>query len=206
MKDIWQDILQDIMDRTRVLSIDVGIVNLAYCITEFYEEVRENGKVEAMFDLVHVEKVRIGTMKQKAQVLMENVVDFFRESEVINEKPFDYIFCEQQLSKAIKNCILGYVIMTYFYTESRKPTSISFVAPRKKFTAVKVAMEECGCLKDIDFDKKGSRELKKLSIEVAKTIFCHFGVQRGLRALEEYKPKLDDVCDVFLQSFAIFLR
>lgn len=60
------------MKTTRVLSIDVGIVNLAYCITDFYED-----EDDVMFDLVHVEKVRIGTMKQKAHVLMESVIDFF---------------------------------------------------------------------------------------------------------------------------------
>lgn len=192
------------MKTTRVLSIDVGIINLAFCITDFYE-----GEDEVMFELVHVEKVQIGTMKQKAHVLVESVVDFFRESDAINEKPIDYIYLEQQLSRAIKNCILGYAIMTYFYTESRismSGTSMSFVAPRKKFTAIRAAMEGCGCLDDIDFDKSGSRELKKLSIEVAKKVFHYFGVERGLRAVEMYKPKLDDVCDVFLQSFSLFLE
>lgn len=193
---------------TRVLSIDIGIINLAYCITDFHEVEQEDGGVEVEFELVHVEKAQIGTMKQKAQVLMESVVDFFRESDVINEKPIDYIFLEQQLSRAIKNCILAYVIMAYFYTESRicmSTTQMSFVAPRKKFTAIRAAMENCGCLDDIDFDKTGSRELKKLSIEVARKVFEFFQVESGFRALEQYKPKLDDVCDVFLQSFSIFL-
>lgn len=192
------------MKTTRVLSIDVGIINLAFCITDFYEL-----EGEVMFELVHIEKVQIGTMKQKAKVLMESVVDFFRESDAINEKPIDYIFVEQQLSKAIKNCILAYVIMAYFYTESRislNGTSMSFVAPRNKFAAVRSAMKDCGCLDDVDFDKTGSRELKKLSIEVSKNVFTYFGVERGLRALQQYKPKLDDVCDVFLQSFSIFLE
>ena len=192
------------MKTTRVLSIDVGIVNLAYCITDFHES-----DTETLFDLVHVEKVQIGTMKQKAHVLVESAVDFFRESEVINDKPIDYIFIEQQLSRAIKNCILAYSILTYFYTESRiamSSTSMSFVAPRKKFTAVRAALENTDCLDDVDFDKVGSRELKKLSIEVARKVFTRFGVDTGLRALDLYKPKLDDVCDVFLQSFSVFLE
>lgn len=191
------------MKTTRVLSIDVGIINLAFCITDFYEE-----EGEVMFDLVHVEKVQIGTMKQNAKVLMESVIDLFRESEQINEKPIHHIFVEQQLSRAIKNCILAYVIMAYFYTEARislSGASMSFVAPRNKFAAIRSAMKNCGCLDDIDFEKTGSRQLKKLSVEVSRRVFQHFGVVRGLRALEEYKPKLDDVCDVFLQSFSLFL-
>lgn len=99
--------------------------------------------------------------------------------------------------------------MAYFYTESRisiSGTSMSFVAPRNKFAAIRSAMTDCGCLDDVDFDKTGSRELKKLSIEVAKKVFQYFGVERGKIALIEYKPKLDDVCDVFLQSFSVFLE
>lgn len=198
------------MKTTRVLSIDVGIVNLAFCITDFHEVDIGNGDVEVEFDLVHVEKVQIGTMKQKAQALMENVVDFFRECDVINDKKIDYIYVEQQLSRAIKNCILAYSIMAYFYTEKRiciSDTSISFVAPRKKFTAIRAALQaETGCLQEIDFEKNGSRELKKLSVQVAKKVFDYFQVDEGKNALEKYKPKLDDVCDVFLQSFAVFLE
>lgn len=193
---------------TRVLSIDVGIVNLAYCITDFHE-IGEGEEKNIEFELVHVEKVQVGTMKQTAQVLMENVIDFFRECDVINEKKIDFIYVEQQLSRAIKNCILAYSIMAYFYAEKRiciSDTSMSFVAPRKKFAAIRAAMEfNENCLEGIDFDKNGSRELKKLSIQVAKKVFDFFHVDKGKIALERYKPKLDDVCDVFLQSFSIFL-
>lgn len=191
------------MKTYRVLSIDVGIVNLAFCIVDFVED---DGSTT--FDLIHVEKTRIGTMKDRLQKLMESVIDFFRESEVINDKPIDYIYVEQQLSRAIKNCMLAFVIMSYFYTDSRismNNTKMNFLPPRKKFAAIRAAMGDCECLEGIDFDVYGSRDLKKLSVNLSRRIFEYFEVNRGLDALVKYKPKLDDVCDVFLQSFAIFL-
>lgn len=57
----------------RVLPIDIGIINLAFCIAEFH--FYEN---ETVFELVHVEKTTIGTMRQTAHTLSENMVDVFR--------------------------------------------------------------------------------------------------------------------------------
>lgn len=185
----------------RVLSIDIGIVNLAFCIVDFY------GNSVDSFDLVHVEKTRIGTVKQSSKVLVENVIDFFRESEVVNRDHIDHIFIEQQVSRAVKNSILSYSLLAFFYTNAKtssKKTTVCFVSPKKKFTAVREALKSTGCLDDVDFDVKG-HGLKKLSVEVADLIFNYFQIETGLRALETYRPKLDDVCDVFLQSFALAL-
>lgn len=188
----------------RVLSIDIGIINLAFCITDFITDNSGNTR----FDLIHVEKIQIGTMKTRAATLTKNVIDFFRSSDVVNEKPIDRIYIEQQLSRAIKNCILAYVIMSYFYTEScvsRSDTIIEFIAPRNKFVAIREALEE-NLLSHIDFKASGSRDLKKLSVTICKYLFDEFDVAEGKRALQTYKPKLDDVCDAFLQSFALFLE
>jgi hypothetical protein len=188
----------------RVLSIDVGIINLAFCITEFTTHV--DGEVT--FELIHIEKVQIGTMKTTAKILMESVIDFFRSSEPVNDKPINYIFIEQQLSRAIKNCILAYVIMSHFYTESIIASSdveLSFVSPRMKFASIQNALGDNDCLRLIDFDRQGSRDLKKLSIEISRAVFTEFDVEKGKACLVKYRPKLDDVCDAFLQSFAVFL-
>lgn len=192
--------------RTRVLSIDVGIVNLAYCIIDFYDS--------TSFNLVHVEKARIGSMKMNSQTLLKNVIEYFRRSAPIRQQSIDVILIESQMSRAIKNCILAHVIMSFFYTEIREKCPglrdvkhMSFVRPWKKFEAVKIAFESSGCLKNVDFERSPScsRRLKKLSIEIAKTIFVEFQVLEGLRAIEEYRPKIDDICDVFLQSFVTLL-
>lgn len=183
---------------TRVLSIDMGVINFCFCIVDFTED---------GFDLVHIEKVSIGTMKQTAHVLSTALVDFLRSSEAINEKPINYIFIEQQMSRAIKNTILAYTTVTYFYTESqisRSDVHIQFVQPRVKFNAIDayfpgvIESQEMIC-------RTQSKDLKKLSVKIARECFSSLGITKGLEAMNKYKPKLDDIADVFLQSFALFL-
>lgn len=184
---------------TRVLSIDMGVINFCFCIMDFTED---------DFELVHIEKVSIGKMKQTAHVLSTALVDFLRSSEAINEKPINYIFIENQMSKAIKNTILAYTTSTYFYTESEISQSdvyIQFVQPRMKFNAIDayfpgvIESQEMIC-------RTNSKDLKKLSIKIARDCFTDLNITKGLEAMNKYKPKLDDVADVFLQSFALFLE
>ena len=182
---------------TRVLSVDVGILNFCFCIMDFQDD---------EFELVHVEKVAIGTMKQTAKVLTEALIDFLRSSEAINSMPIAYIFIENQLSRAVKNTILAYATMAFFYTEScivQSDVHIQFVQPRMKFQAIEaffpgvVESQEMIC-------RSNSKDLKKLSIKIAQNIFTELDVTKGLEAMEAYKPKLDDVADVFLQAFSVY--
>lgn len=183
----------------RVLSIDIGIKNLSFCIVDFNQD---------GFELVHIEKTSIGNMKDTAHKLTTSLVDFLRTSEAINEKPIHYIFCESQMSRAIKNTILSYATMTYFYTEksiSQSDVHIQFVPPRMKFNAIDAYFP--GVIESQDMIcRSNSKDLKKLSIKIARECFTDMGIAKGLEALEKYKPKLDDVADVFLQSFAVFLE
>ena len=184
----------------RVLSIDIGIVNLALCITEFSMENHE-------FELIHVEKTSIGTMKQTCQVLSAALLDFFRTSVVINEKPFDHIFIENQVSRAIKNTILGYTCYSYFYTLSNAKgdgSQVNFISPRNKFKAIEAYLPGTLDKYDVDHIKAPSAHLKKLSVQIAKDVFDDLNVTKGIEAMENFKKK-DDVSDVFLQSFSLFL-
>lgn len=185
-------------ERTRVLSVDIGIKNLSFCIVDF-----DNDE----FDLVHVEKVAIGTMNQTSFVLTKALVDFIRSSDAINEKPIDYIFCENQLSRAVKNTVLSYALVTYFYTEasiSGCNVHIQFVPPRVKFSAINAYFPGVVESQDI-VCRARSKDLKKLSVSIASELFHGMDVAKGIEAMERYHPKLDDIADVFLQSFAVFL-
>lgn len=191
----------------RCASIDIGVVNLAFCVTEFVE--RDDGKFG--FNLVHVERARIGSMNETIHGLGKKLISFYASNEAIKNNVFDFVFIEQQLSRAVKNIVLAYVTMAYFETRSLgddtttpSPTTVVFVPPKSKFKAVKYAFAK-DVLKSINFERRG-RELKKLSVEIAKLLFGVFSVEIGLDALCKYKTKLDDVSDVFLQSFAFFLE
>ena len=155
---------------TRVLSIDVGIVNYSFCIVDFEED---------EFELVHIEKVAIGTVKQTAHVSADALVDFLRSSEAINEKPIHYIFCEAQMSRAIKNTILAYATVTYFYTEKSISQSdvhnIQFVPPRVKFQAIDAYFPSVVESQDM-ICKTASKDLKKLSVKIARGVFTELNV------------------------------
>lgn len=184
---------------TRVLSIDLGIINFCFCIVDFTED---------GFDLIHVEKTSIGNVKQTAFMLTTSLVDFLRSSDAINEKHIDYIFIENQVSRNIKSTILSYATMTYFYTEksiARSDVQIQFVPPRMKFNAIETNFP--WIIESMDMIcRSNSKDLKKLSVKIAKEIFTEMNISKGLEALDKYKPKLDDVADVFLQSFSVFLE
>lgn len=190
------------MRKYRCASIDIGVVNLAFCVTEFTE--RCDGKFA--FDLVHVECVKIGNMRETIHGLGKKLLTFYSTNDALQNERLDYVFIEQQLSRAVKNIILAYVTMAYFETKrlsADDSTTIVFVSPKNKFKAVRYAFSE-DVLNSLNFDRRG-RELKKLSVEVARLLFARFNVEVGLAAFTKYK-KLDDVSDVFLQSFAFFLE
>jgi len=185
-------------NKVRVLSIDVGYKNYAFCIMEFDIEKHE-------FDLLHIDNASIGTTKQTCVTLACALIDFLDSSEAINEKPFDYIFIENQLSRAIKNTILGYATFSYFYTISKTNGShVQFISPRNKFNAIDAFFPGILEKYETDHTKALSRDLKKLSVEIAKDVFEEFNVTKGLEAMKKFKKK-DDVADCYIQSFGLFL-
>ena len=139
-------------------------------------------------------------MKQTCVVLASSLIDFLDSSEVINEKPFDYIFIENQLSRAIKNTILGYSCYSYFYTNSKVKEDgsiVQFISPRNKFKAIDSFFPGLLEKYETDHSKALSRDLKKLSIQIAKDVFEELNVTKGLEAMKKLKKK-DDIADCFM--------
>lgn len=192
------------METFRVLSIDIGILNLAYCIVDFHKLPSDDFE----FTLVHAEKACIGSTRQSMCELMENAIEFFENAVHIQSPTRDIhtVFIERQLTRATKNNVLAFVVMTYFrsYRYHKTHFHSSFVHPLKKFDAVKHVFQASAPLDRVDFKRTGTKELKKLSVELALLIFDHFQCATGKQAIEKYTPKTDDICDVFLQSF-VFL-
>lgn len=188
----------------RCASIDIGVVNLALCVTEFTE--RNDGTFG--FNLVHIQRATIGRMCDTIHVLGKKLLSFYTTNDALNNDKMDYIFIEQQLSRASKNIALAHITMAYFETRNlcfdNDDAKIVFVSPKKKFMAVKHAFPS-SFFDSIDFERHG-RALKKQSVDVAKFLFESYNVTTGLEALDQYKSKPDDVSDVFLQSFAFFLE
>lgn len=187
-------------NKVRVLSCDIGIINFSFCIMEFDIEQHE-------FELLYIEKTSIGQVKQTCVTLTSSLIDYLDSSEAINEKPFHYIFIENQLSRAIKNTVLGYAAFSYFYTISNLKEDgsiVQFISPRNKFKAIDSFFPGLLDKYETNHQKALSRDLKKLSIQISKDVFEEFNVTKGLEAMKKFKKK-DDISDVFLQSFGLFL-
>ncbi|CAM9204671.1 unnamed protein product [Pylaiella littoralis] len=193
----------------RCASIDIGVVNLALCVTEF----TELGDGKFRFNVTHLERASIGSPSETMHVLGRKLVKFYAGNKALAGRSFDFVFIEQQLSRAVKNYVLSYVTLSYFETVNvtvdrpdrpAAAAAVVFVSPKNKFRAVRHAFPEAA-LRSIDFERRG-RGLKKLSVEIARLLFDAFAVDVGLKALREYGSKLDDISDVFLQSFAFFLN
>ncbi|CAN0247291.1 unnamed protein product [Ectocarpus sp. 6 AP-2014] len=191
------------MQTYRCASIDIGVINLAFCVTEFVS--RTDGSFD--FDLLHAQRVKIGNTRETIRDLGRKLLSFLSASDALRQDKLDYVFIEQQLSRAVKNIVLSYITMAYFETKRigcGDSTKIVFVSPKNKFAAVRYAFPK-GVLSSINFERRG-RELKKLTVEVARLLFTAFGVKVGLDAMATNGTKLDDVSDAFLQSFAFFLE
>lgn len=200
VEEVKSNVEDEENDKIRVLSIDIGIKNLSFCVMEFDIEKHE-------FDLLYLEKTSIGEVKQTCVTLSSALIDFLNSSKSINEKPFNYIFIENQLSRAIKNTVLGYAAFSYFYTLTKvkeNGTNVQFISPRNKFKAIDSFFPGLLDRYEIDHSKALSRDLKKLSVQIAKDIFEEFNVTKGLEAMRNFKKK-DDISDVTLQSFSLFL-
>ena len=186
----------------RCASIDIGVINLAFCVIDFTEAC--DGTFT--FDLVHLERACIGEVNQTIHALGKNLLLFYSTNDVLNAEKLDYVFIEQQLSRAVKNIVLSHVTMAYFETKCLDGynTRIIFVPPKNKFKAVTYAFHE-DVFDSINLDCHG-RELKSLSVKMASAIFTRFRVKVGLDGLVKYKTKTDDISDVFLQSFSFFFE
>lgn len=196
--------METVSKKYRCASIDIGVKNLALCVIEFLER----GDGTFAFNLVHVERVAIGRSSDTIHVLAKRLLAFYDTNDALTNQRLDFVFIEQQLSRAVKNIVLAYSTMAYFETRNKicgnADAKVVFVSPTKKFKAIKFTFA-ADLIDSIDFDRRG-RNLKKLSVDIATLLFTSFHVEVGLRALSQYRPKLDDVSDVFLQSFAFFLE
>ena len=196
MDETKSEVSEETKNIIRVLSIDIGYVNLAYCIVDFNIE-------QHTFNLVHTEKARIGEKKHTCCTLSTALMNFFNDIEILDDN-IDYVLIENQVSRSTKNTTLGYSSFAHFYTRSLYADHdmiVKFISPRDKFKAVENYIP--GTLEKYETDSTTAKsaDLKKLSILICKDLCNDYKLEKGLEALKVYKKK-DDLSDVLLQSFA----
>jgi hypothetical protein len=180
----------------RVVSFDVGIVNMAYCVGDICPD---GGRPQIRACKVF----KIGEMMDTLAVLLRSIVQILHNTPDVNDGIED-ILVEQQLSlKASRNTSIASAVIAYYEALKAQGHStlkrIRFVNPRSKFKALRL----CGldCIEPFRDELKSAKgkALKKLSVNMAILLAEHWHLQVFLDAMKSTK-KHDDIADCALYT------
>jgi hypothetical protein len=188
----------------RILSFDVGIVNLAYCIIETEPvkilnwEIIELGKKGNSFT-AHITTSGISEL----YITLINKLD---------ERPFllnvDVVLIEKQPSFNPKMRIIAGCLQTYFYIRGvvdavDKIKSVEFFSPKNKL--------KCYDGPELDISSKNGKivkgkyaQTKKMGIAIARSKLEEYSETDKLTFFENSKKK-DDLSDCYLQALTYML-
>lgn len=214
-----------------IISIDVGITNLAITICEYKEQVETDckdyrmclcsDKLTGYVILKKMQVLSIGSKKlHTMKILCENLnkeIASFLESSNINPNNTT-VLIEQQVNTSYHNIVLSYVLYTLFRTKySLEEDHVLFIGAKRKFGGWKLfftppAEEKKDASKKI---KETYKERKKHSVDEFIFILTNYlkndqNQNVGDVVIDDLKGtigmKLDDVSDSFLQIFCIPLQ
>jgi hypothetical protein len=210
-----------------IISIDVGITNLAFTICEYKEHLETNckdfrmcltsDKLSGFMCLKKMEVLCIGSKKlHTMKILCENLnkeIDSFLES--INILPNNTtVLIEQQVNTSYHNIVLSYVLYTLFRTKYKlEENHVLFIGAKRKFDGWKLFFTPPEHKEEIPKKiKETYKERKKHSIDKFIFILTNYlkndqDQNIGDVVIDDLKGtigmKLDDISDSFLQIFCI---
>ena len=175
---------------TRILSIDVGIRHLSFCLVDFHNN-QDSHRIEK-WELISLSGKNIGDYTR-------DIVEKMRQYEF---GLIDFVLIEQQVSRNTQMKVLSHVLQTYFLCEQRITSDkIIFIAAKRRFitnnpvyNAFVVSVKQHLGISD----KMSRREIKKLSIYVTS---AKLSDPQWLDYYKKHK-KCDDLADSFLQAFS----
>jgi hypothetical protein len=189
----------------KILSFDVGIINLAYCIFD-----SDNSKILqwGIIDLKVPEfsaKIPSGRNGGIAKAANDIHVTLIRE---LDKLPYmlevNYVVIEKQPSSNPKMRIIGGCLQSYFYIRGivDKPTitSIEFFSPKHKlkcYTGPELVLESKV--------KSKYAQTKKMGVLIAKAKLNEFDECMDFKELFEKSKKKDDLADCYLQAITFCL-
>jgi len=188
----------------KILSFDVGIINLAYCIFD-----SDNSKIIqwGIIDLKITDfsgKIPNGN-SSIAKAANDIHVTLIKK---LDSLPFlletDYVVIEKQPSFNPKMRIIGGCLQSYFYIrgiiDNPKITSIEFFSPKHKlkcYTGPQLTIESKA--------KSKYTQTKKMGILIAQAKLEEFEESMLNKELFEKSKKKDDLADCYLQAITFCL-
>ena len=191
----------------KVLSFDVGIVNLAYCIIES----------ESTPKLLHWEIIELAKRGNtfSAHIASSGIAELYLT--LINEldkRPHlldtDIVLIEKQPSFNPKMRIIAGCLQTYFYIRGvidkpiNKIQSVEFFSPKHKL--------KCYTGPELDISSKNGKivkgkyaQTKKMGVAIAHSKLIEHSESNEFVSLFESSKKKDDLSDCYLQALTYLL-
>ena len=185
----------------KILSFDVGIINLAYCIIEinpdpkilFWEIINnEISNFNAKISSSSVSDLYINLIKNLDQ--RKHLLDV------------DIVLIEKQPSFNPKMRIIAGCLQTYFYirgvVDKTSITSVEFFSPKNKL--------KCYSGPELDISRNGKivkgkyAQTKKMGVAIAKVKLDEYAEIEWLKVFENSKKK-DDLSDCYLQALTYIM-
>ncbi|KAG5183062.1 hypothetical protein JKP88DRAFT_157254 [Tribonema minus] len=174
------------------VAIDVGILNLAVCVTEDVGGVPVVRACEK-FAIGRGQKEPINKVLDLLVALMEARQDAFRPANLTQ------VVIEQQCARlAVKNFAIASALYA-LYVKAGVP--VRFVSPREKFKVLAAVAAADPSLAHLDFSRtKGRKSIKQFGIDLAQALARKWECEVLLQALAS-NAKLDDICDAATMAF-----
>ncbi len=189
----------------KILSFDVGIINLAYCIFDSNQSKINHWGIIDLKVPEFSAKIPSGQNKSIAKAANDIHVTLIKE---LDKLPYmldvDYVVIEKQPSFNPKMRIIGGCLQSYFYIRGvvDKPTisSIEFFSPKHKlkcYTGPDLVLESRA--------KSKYTQIKKMGILIAKSKLDEFDESIDFKELFDKSKKKDDLADCYLQAITFCL-
>jgi len=205
----------------KILSFDVGIVNLAYCIIEKNGEssptIKSNNEVvaESSPTILHWEIIELSKKGNtfSAHIATSGIAELYLTLiNQLDQRPYlcdvDIVLIEKQPSFNPKMRIIAGCLQTYFYIrgvvdkQTDKINSVEFFSPKHKL--------KCYNGPELDISNKGKivkgkyAQTKKMGVAIARVKLEEYSESEWVKVFENSKKK-DDLSDCYLQALTYLM-
>ena len=192
----------------KILSFDVGIVNLAYCIIETDESINKNNvSNKNPVKILHWEVISLENIKDHAKLYINLISELDKRLPILING-INIVLIEKQPSFNPKMRIIAGCLQTYFFIRGivdiphseNKIKIIKFYSPKNKLKCY---------TSDEQLEVSGSNkyiQTKKLGIIICEKKLIEYSEDPQFINYFKSSKKKDDLSDCYLQALTYFLE
>lgn len=179
----------------RILSFDIGIKNLAYCM--FTHDTNTTEKVQFEINGWDIINIETSDKAEQADILFEKLHALFGDAAL------DYVIVENQ--PALKNPVMKTIqILVFAYFKHRKVINGKSIMDVRMINASNKIRCACKLLDDVTFEFKTPesnryKRNKEAAIAYTYEMLSRYGTEENSAFFKTFKKK-DDLADTLLQG------